>query len=151
MDQRFTAEIKRELSKSDGGDIGYVAYLSALGLINDIEPTISRSIVNELDDQRSNLKMIASENYCSLAVQLAQANLLTDKYAEGFPFHRFYAGCENVDQIEGRAAELACELYGADHAYVQPHSGADANLIAYWAILAARIQDKFVINKGKRE
>ena len=151
MDQRFTAEIKRELSKSDGGDIGYVAYLSALGLINDIEPTISRSIVNELDDQRSNLKMIASENYCSLAVQLAQANLLTDKYAEGFPFHRFYAGCENVDQIEGRAAELACELYGADHAYVQPHSGADANLIAYWAILAARIQDKFVINKGKKD
>ena len=151
MDQRFTAEIKRELSKSDGGDMGYVAYLSALGLINDIEPTISRSIVNELDDQRSNLKMIASENYCSLAVQLAQANLLTDKYAEGFPFHRFYAGCENVDQIEGRAAELACELYGADHAYVQPHSGADANLIAYWAILAARIQDKFVINKGKKD
>ena len=151
MDQRFTAEIKRELSKSDGGDIGYVAYLSALGLINDIEPTISRSIVNELDDQRSNLKMIASENYCSLPVQLAQANLLTDKYAEGFPFHRFYAGCENVDQIEGRAAELACELYGADHAYVQPHSGADANLIAYWAILAARIQDKFVINKGKKD
>ncbi len=151
MDQRFTAEIKRELSKSDGGDMGYVAYLSALGLINDIEPTISRSIVNELDDQRSNLKMIASENYCSLPVQLAQANLLTDKYAEGFPFHRFYAGCENVDQIEGRAAELACELYGADHAYVQPHSGADANLIAYWAILAARIQDKFVINKGKKD
>ena len=151
MDQRFVAEIKQELTKSDGGDIGYVAYLSALGLINDVDPVISRSIVNELDDQRSNLKMIASENYCSLAVQLAQANLLTDKYAEGFPFHRFYAGCENVDQIEGRAAELACELYEADHAYVQPHSGADANLIAYWAILAARIQDKFVLNKGKKD
>ena len=60
MDQRFAAEIKQELTKSDGGDIGYVAYLSALGLINDVDPTISRSIVNELDDQRSNLKMIAS-------------------------------------------------------------------------------------------
>ena len=151
MDQRFLKEIKREISKDDGGDLGYVAYLSALGLINEVDPTISNSIVKEIDDQRSNLKMIASENYCSLPVQLAQANLLTDKYAEGFPYHRFYAGCENVDQIEGRAADLACQLYGADHAYVQPHSGADANLIAYWSILASKVQDEFVSNKNKKD
>jgi len=151
MDQRFATEIKKELSKTGGGDMGYVAYLSALGLVNETDSTISRSIVNELADQRSNLKMIASENYCSLAVQLAQGNLLTDKYAEGFPFHRFYAGCENVDQIEGRAVELACELFSADHAYVQPHSGADANLIAYWSILASKVQDKFMLDKGKKD
>ena len=151
MDKRFLKEIKREISKNDGGDLGYVAYLSALGLINEVDPTISSSIVKEIDDQRSNLKMIASENYCSLPVQLAQANLLTDKYAEGFPYHRFYAGCENVDQIEGRAADLACKLYGADHAYVQPHSGADANLIAYWSILASKVQDEFVSNKNKKD
>ena len=151
MDQRFLKEIKREISKNDGGDLGYVAYLSALGLINEVDPTISSSIEKEIDDQRSNLKMIASENYCSLPVQLAQANLLTDKYAEGFPYHRFYAGCENVDQIEGRAADLARQLYGADHAYVQPHSGADANLIAYWSILASKVQDEFVSNKNKKD
>jgi len=67
-------------------------------------------------------------------------NLLTDKYSEGFPFHRFYAGCDNVDDIEALACETACKLFGADHAYVQPHSGADANLCAYWAILNHRIQ-----------
>ena len=60
-------------------------------------------------------------------------NLLTDKYAEGYPHHRFYAGCDNVDTIEAEAAQLACELFGAEHAYVQPHSGADANLVAFLA------------------
>ena len=65
------------------------------------------------------------------------ANLLTDKYAEGFPHHRFYAGCDNVDAIEELAADQASELFGAEHAYVQPHSGADANLVAFWAILSA--------------
>jgi glycine hydroxymethyltransferase len=67
-------------------------------------------------------------------------NLLTDKYSEGFAYHRFYAGCDNVDAIEAAACEYACELFGAEHAYVQPHSGADANLVAYWAILNTRIQ-----------
>ena len=67
-------------------------------------------------------------------------NLLTDKYAEGFAYHRYYAGCENVDAIEDYACKLACEVFGAEHAYVQPHSGADANLCAYWAILNAKVQ-----------
>ena len=66
-------------------------------------------------------------------------NLLTDKYSEGFPFHRFYAGCQNVDEIESIACEKAKKLFGAEHAYVQPHSGADANLCAYWAILNQRV------------
>ncbi|MDG5816347.1 glycine hydroxymethyltransferase [Chitinispirillales bacterium ANBcel5] len=117
-----------------------VAYLANLSEVGKIAPQIAKSIVQELADQRSNLKLIASENYCSTATQLAMGNLLTDKYAEGYPFHRFYAGCDNVDTIESNAAELACKLFGCEHAYVQPHSGADANLIAYWAILNQRVE-----------
>jgi len=116
-----------------------VAYLANLSETAKVSPSIARSIVQELADQRANLKLIASENYCSLATQLTMGNLLTDKYAEGFPFSRFYAGCDNVDQIEALACEEACKLFGVEHAYVQPHSGADANLIAYWAILSARV------------
>ena len=130
---------------------GFVAYLASLEQISKVSPIVARSIVSELADQRSNLKMIASENYSSLAVQLAQSNLLTDKYAEGFPYHRFYAGCENVDAVESQAASLACSLFGADHAYVQPHSGADANLIAYWAILSARVQTPFLEKLGQTD
>ncbi len=125
-------------------DPGFTAYLAALEQVSSISPEVASAIVSELADQRSNLKMIASENYSSLAVQLAQGNLFTDKYAEGYPFHRFYAGCDNVDTVESLAADLACSLFGADHAYVQPHSGADANLVAYWAILSARVQAPFM-------
>jgi glycine hydroxymethyltransferase len=85
--------------------------------------------------------MIASENYSSLATQLTMGNLLTDKYAEGFPHHRFYAGCDNVDEIEAKAVKYAKDLFGADHAYVQAHSGADANMLAYWVILSKKIQE----------
>src|SRR5687767_1437034 len=121
-------------------DSGAVAFYASLDQIGTVAPTIAQAIVQELRDQRANLKLIASENYSSLATQLAHANLLTDKYAEGYPQHRFYAGCDNVDAIEAEAARLACELFGADHAYVQPHSGADANLVAFLAILSAKIQ-----------
>jgi len=121
-------------------DSGFVAYLASLERISQVSPLVASHIVQELADQRSHLKLIASENYSSLACQLSMGNLLTDKYAEGFAFHRFYAGCDNVDAIEDFAARKACELFGAQHAYVQPHSGADANLCAYWAILNARIQ-----------
>lgn len=117
-----------------------VAYLASLQEIAEVAPEVSARIVNELSDQRQHLKLIASENYSSLACQLAMGNLLTDKYAEGYPYHRFYAGCDNVDALEDRAASLARELFGADHAYVQSHSGADANLAAYWAILYTRVQ-----------
>jgi glycine hydroxymethyltransferase len=123
----------------DRVDAAFVGYLAALEQVASVVPAVAASIVRELADQRSNLKLIASENYCSLATQLAMGNLLTDKYAEGFPEHRFYAGCANVDSIETLACEEAKRLFGAAHAYVQPHSGADANLIAYWAILQTRV------------
>lgn len=116
--------------------LGYLANLTAVAAT---APDIAKAIIQELADQRSHLKLIASENYSSPATQLAMGNLLTDKYAEGYPGHRFYAGCENVDDIETYAAKQACKLFGAEHAYVQPHSGADANLIAFWAILQARV------------
>ncbi|MFA7125384.1 MAG: glycine hydroxymethyltransferase, partial [Sphaerochaetaceae bacterium] len=117
-----------------------VAYVAALEETSRVSSLVAGRIVQELADQRSHLKLIASENFSSLACQLSMGNLLTDKYAEGFPYHRFYAGCDNVDAIEDHAAKLACELFGAEHAYVQPHSGADANLTAYWAILNTKIQ-----------
>ena len=77
-----------------------VAYLAQLEMVAKVDPEIARSVVAELRDQRSRLKMIASENYSSISTQLAMGNLLTDKYAEGYPHHRFYAGCDNVDAIE---------------------------------------------------
>jgi glycine hydroxymethyltransferase len=117
-----------------------VAYLGALDHIESIAPTISQSIIQELKDERSHLKLIASENFSSLAVQLAMGNLLTDKYAEGYTHHRFYAGCHNIDVIEEMAQNELIKLYQCEHAYVQPHSGADANLVAFWAILTQRIQ-----------
>ena len=118
-----------------------VNYISSLELVRKVSPEVASSIVQELIDQRCNyLKLIASENFSSLSVQAAMANLLTDKYAEGFAGHRFYAGCDNIDAIEALAVEKAKELFHAQHAYVQPHSGADANLCAYWAILNTRVQ-----------
>jgi glycine hydroxymethyltransferase len=77
-------------------------------------------------------------------------NLLTDKYSEGHPYHRFYAGCENVDAIEQEAVDSAKALFGADHAYVQPHSGADANLFAFFSILMQKVQAKEIENLGKK-
>jgi len=127
-----------------------VAYLAALDHIEAVHPLIAKSILQELDDQRSYLKLIASENYSSLAVQLAMGNLLTDKYAEGYAFHRFYAGCDNVDIIEDTAQQELKSLFGAEYASVQPHSGADANLLAIWAILVNRIQNPELEKLGKK-
>lgn len=115
------------------------AYLANLSTVAVVAPDVAKYTVLELEAQRSNLKLIASENYCSLATQLAMGNLLTDKYAEGVPFARFYEGCDNIDHIEAYAAEQAKKLFGADHAYVQPHSGADANMVAFWGILQAKV------------
>src|SRR5271167_1366972 len=125
---------------------GFLAYLANLETVASVSAEVARSIVQELADQRRNVKMIASENYSSLATQCAMANLLTDKYAEGIPHHRFYAGCDNVDSIEDRANRLACELFGSAHAYAQPHSGADANLVAFWAVLRARVELPEMVN-----
>ncbi|MDH5477584.1 MAG: glycine hydroxymethyltransferase, partial [Nitrospinota bacterium] len=129
---------------------GAAAYYASLDQVESVSPNIANSIAQELEDQRSNIKLIASENYCSLATQLAHGNLLTDKYAEGFANHRFYAGCDNVDQIESEACDLARELFGADHAYVQPHSGVDANFTALFAVLFARVRQPYIDKTGKK-
>ncbi len=127
-----------------------ISYMASLDTIQETFPEIAMSIVKELRDQRTNLKLIASENFCSLPVQLAMGNLLTDKYSEGYVEHRFYAGCDNIDRVEGLAVDYAKTVFGADHAYVQPHSGADANLVALWAILIYRVQSKEVEKLGKK-
>ncbi|MDR0524990.1 MAG: glycine hydroxymethyltransferase [Spirochaetaceae bacterium] len=126
-----------------------VAYIANLQQTAAIMPRIAGAIVKELESQRSHLKLIASENYCSYAVQSAMGNLLTDKYAEGYPGFRYYGGCENIDAVETAAAEEAKTLFGADHAYLQPHSGADANLVAYWAILSAKVEGPILANLGE--
>jgi glycine hydroxymethyltransferase len=128
-----------------------LAFAAALDVVGDVAPEIAASIRNELADQRANLKLIASENYASPAVLLAMGNWLSDKYAEGSPGHRFYAGCDNVDAIESRAVELAKALFGGDHAYVQPHSGIDANLVAFWAILTQRVEAPFLERVGAKD
>ncbi|NGX30821.1 MAG: Serine hydroxymethyltransferase [Chlamydiae bacterium] len=119
-----------------------IAHLAALDHLLQTHPHVAAQIINELKKQRRDLKLIASENYCSSAVQLAMGNWLTDKYAEGYPHHRFYAGCEQIDLIEQGAIDALKKLFGCYHAYVQPHSGCDANLVAFLAILFARVQDK---------
>jgi len=116
------------------------AVRSALSVIGAVEPDVAAAISAELAAQRGSLKLIASENYASMAVLLAMGNWLSDKYAEGTVGHRFYAGCAQVDRVEELAAMHARELFAAEHAYVQPHSGIDANLVAYWAILAHRVE-----------
>lgn len=127
-----------------------IAFLAAVDHVHSAFPLIGEKIIQELKDQRTYLKLIASENFSSLAVQLAMGNLLTDKYSEGVPFHRFYAGCENVDSIEAACVEQAIKLFGCDHAYVQPHSGADANMVAFWSVLVYRVQNKELERLGKK-
>lgn len=126
------------------------AFSAIFSVLERSSPFIANAMKKELDDQRSTLKMIASENYSSLAVQLAMGNYLTDKYAEGVPGRRFYAGCSNIDTIESHAASTACSLFNSEYAYVQPHSGADANLIAFWSILVDKVQNKAVENLAKK-
>jgi glycine hydroxymethyltransferase len=116
------------------------AYDAALDVIAAVEPRVAEATRAELRDQRSSLKLIASENYASPAVLLTMGTWFSDKYAEGTVGHRFYAGCQNVDTVEALAAEHARELFGAPYAYVQPHSGIDANLVAFWSILAHRVE-----------
>jgi len=143
--ERYLAKTPPEKRKSE-----VIAQLAALDHLRYASPSVAQAIEDELIDQRSNLKLIASENYCSQAVQLAMGNWLTDKYAEGYVRHRFYAGCEHVDAIEDRANQLVESLFGAEHAFIQPHSGADANLIAFLAILVCKIQVPFLEKLGKK-
>ncbi len=126
------------------------AYRSALEVIAAVEPTVAGAIRSELADQRASLKLIASENYASLATLLTMGTWLSDKYAEGTIGHRFYAGCQNIDTVEQAAADHARALFGSPHAYVQPHSGIDANLVAFWAILAQRIESPTLADAGAK-
>jgi glycine hydroxymethyltransferase len=126
------------------------AFSAGLEVIAAVEPDIAAAITGELANQRRQLKLIASENYASPAVLLAMGNWLSDKYAEGTVGSRFYAGCEYVDKVEAIAANHAEELFGAEHAYVQPHSGIDANLVAFWAILAKRVEEPALAAAGAR-
>ena len=129
-------------------DTASAAYRSILQIIESVEPRIAAATRKELADQRDSLKLIASENYASPAALLTMGSWLSDKYAEGTIGHRFYAGCQNVDTVETVAAEHARELFGSPYAYVQPHSGIDANLVAYWAILATRVEAPGLADKG---
>ncbi len=99
------------------------------------DPEIASAIIKELGRQRTKIELIASENFTSLAVMQAQGSCLTNKYAEGLPYKRYYGGCEYVDIVETVAIERAKNLFGADHVNVQPHSGASANNAVFFALL----------------
>ncbi|MEI6177153.1 MAG: RpiB/LacA/LacB family sugar-phosphate isomerase, partial [Verrucomicrobiota bacterium] len=99
------------------------------------DPAIYAAITAEENRQRNNIELIASENFTSPAVMEAQGSVLTNKYAEGYPGRRWYGGCENVDIVEQLAIDRAKELFGADHANVQPHSGSQANTAVYFSVL----------------
>ena len=101
----------------------------------DVDPEIAQCIDDEVERQNHKILMIASENYASKAVMEAQGSVLTNKYAEGYPGKRYYGGCENVDKVESLAIERAKELFGAEHANVQPHSGSQANQAAYFTFM----------------
>ena len=103
--------------------------------LHDLDPRVADAIQNEIRRQRENINLIASENYASRAVLEAQGSVFTNKYAEGYPGRRYYGGCEFVDVVEQIAIDRAKQLFGADHANVQPHAGAQANMAAYFAAL----------------
>ncbi|MDP6180356.1 MAG: serine hydroxymethyltransferase [Desulfatiglandales bacterium] len=103
-----------------------------------LDPKVAEAIRAEIDREKNNLIMIASENYVSRGVIEAQANIMTNKYAEGYPSKRYYGGCEYVDVVERLAIERAKELFGAEYVNVQPHSGSQANMAVYFAFLKPR-------------
>ena len=106
-----------------------------LELIRQADPEVAEAIGLELERQRTHVELIASENFVSPAVMAAMGTCLTNKYAEGYPGKRYYGGCECVDIIEDLARSRACKLFGAEHANAQPHSGAQANMAVYFAML----------------
>ncbi|MFY9176213.1 MAG: serine hydroxymethyltransferase [Caldicoprobacterales bacterium] len=103
--------------------------------ISKVDPELAEAMEKEFDRQQNHIELIASENFVSLAVMEAMGNHLTNKYAEGYPGRRYYGGCEYVDIVEKLAIDRAKELFGAEHANVQPHSGAQANMAVYFAVL----------------
>ncbi len=109
--------------------------IDTIGYVESVDPEVGAGMQQELARQRRNLELIASENIVSPAVMAAMGSVLTNKYAEGYPAKRYYGGCECVDVVEKIAIERACKLFGAKYANVQPHSGAQANTAAYFAVL----------------
>ncbi len=109
--------------------------MTQFDLIYKTDPQVAEAMEKELQRQRTNIELIASENFVSEAVLAAMGSHLTNKYAEGYPGKRYYGGCEYVDIVENIARERACKLFGADHANVQAHSGASANLAVYFSLL----------------
>ncbi len=103
--------------------------------VKNVDPEIAEAILAELDRQRSNIELIASENFVSKAVMAAMGSPMTNKYAEGYPGKRYYGGCQKVDIAENLAIDRACELFGSKFANVQPHSGAQANMAVFFALM----------------
>ena len=113
----------------------YQDMMDTIGFVSAYDPEVGEAMDLELGRQRRNLELIASENIVSPAVMAAMGSILTNKYAEGYPGKRYYGGCQYVDIVEEIARKRACQLFGADHANVQPHSGAQANMAVYFALL----------------
>ena len=113
----------------------YPNMMDTIGFVSQADPELGAAMGRELSRQRQNIELIASENIVSPAVMAAMGSVLTNKYAEGYPAHRYYGGCQYVDEVENIAIARACELFGAKYANVQPHSGAQANLAVYFALL----------------
>ena len=109
--------------------------MDTIGFVGRQDPELAAAMDRELARQRQNIELIASENNVSPAVMAAMGSVLTNKYAEGYPGHRYYGGCQYVDEVEQLAIDRACRLFGAKYANVQPHSGAQANLAVYFALL----------------
>ena len=117
------------------GNPMYNNMMDTIGFVSQTDPEVGAAMEAELRRQQGNIELIASENIVSPAVLAAMGTVLTNKYAEGYPGHRYYGGCECVDVVENIARDRACRLFGAEHANVQPHSGAQANLAVYFALL----------------
>ena len=113
----------------------YNDMMDTIGLVEKADPELAAAMYRELTRQRENIELIASENIVSPAVMAAMGSILTNKYAEGLPGKRYYGGCAYVDEVENIAIQRACKLFGAKYANVQPHSGAQANLAVYFALL----------------
>ena len=113
----------------------YADMIDSIGFLKSYDSDVAAAMGDELARQRRNLELIASENLVSPAVLAAMGSVLTNKYAEGYPGKRYYGGCQCVDVVEDIARKRACELFGAEHANVQPHSGAQANTAVYFALL----------------
>ncbi len=113
----------------------YDNLMNTIGFVAEYDPEVASAMALEHKRQQNNIELIASENFVSPAVMAAMGSILTNKYAEGLPGKRYYGGCVNVDIVENIARDRACKLFGADHANVQPHSGAQANMAAYSAVI----------------